>query len=189
MLRSPAPTGPGTQPGEPVSSSWGPPSWARAPLSAWMPGADVQIRLELCLPRADAGAVAVIRRVLDVALAALGVTDECRGDIALALTEACANAVAHAHLGDEYQVSACADADRCVIEVTDTGVGVDFGRVTAAPTADSGRGLQLIRACTDRMELRAVRPHGLTIRMTKMLTWESNAPLKHLGQYMQTIEA
>jgi serine/threonine-protein kinase RsbW len=155
-------------------------------MNARIPRADIQVRLALCLPRADAAAVAVTRRVLDGALAAIGVTDDCRGDIALALAEACANVVAHAQLGEEYHVTASTDADRCVIEVADTGIGLDVERLTADPvdrTVESGRGLQLIRACTDGIELLAVHPHGLTIRMTKTLAWESSVPRHNGGRY------
>jgi anti-sigma regulatory factor (Ser/Thr protein kinase) len=63
-----------------------------------------------------------------------------------------------------------------VIEVADTGIGLDLDRIPTgrpAPTAESGRGLHVIRACTDGMELRARRPHGLTVRMVKVLAWKS----------------
>jgi hypothetical protein len=73
-----------------------------------------------------------------------------------------------------------------VIEVADAGIGLDVERVTAEPiepTADGGRGLQLFRACTDGMELLAVHPHGLMIRMTKTLAWESSLPRHNGGQY------
>jgi hypothetical protein len=74
-------------------------------------------------------------------------------------------------------VTASTHANLCVIEVADVGIGLDLGRIPAeppAPTAKSGRALHLIRACTDGMELRAGRPHGLTVRMVKVLTWNSN---------------
>jgi serine/threonine-protein kinase RsbW len=123
--------------------------------------------------------VGITRRVLDAALAAMGITGRCRHDIATALTEACANAVVHSRLGDDYQVTVSTQSNQCVIEVADTGIGLDPARITAEPpepTAESGRGFYLIRACTDRMELRAVRPHGLVVRMVKILTWEPAAP-------------
>jgi serine/threonine-protein kinase RsbW len=170
------PTAPGVQPARIPAA----PAPAATPTTASTPGAGIQVRLALRLPREDTGAVTVTRRVLDAALAAMGVTNECRSDIALALTEACANAVAHAQLGNDYRVIASTHANLCVIEVADTGVGLDLDRVSAgppAPTAESGRGLHLIRACTDGMELRAGRPHGLTVRMVKVLAWEESTGL------------
>jgi serine/threonine-protein kinase RsbW len=167
LERSPL-TGPSAPPREPASLP-------TVPINGWRPGEGLQVRLALSLPREDTAVVAVVRRIVDTALAALGVTQECRGDIALALTESCANAVSHAKVGDDYHVTVSTHADRCVIEVADTGIGLDLDRIPAEPpepTAVSGRGLHIIRACTDEMELRAVRPHGLAIRMVKMLAWD-----------------
>ena len=83
------PTAPGRQPATIPAA----PAPATTATTASTPGPDIQLRLALRLPRDDTGAVTVTRQVLDAALAAMGVTNECRGDIALALTEACANAV------------------------------------------------------------------------------------------------
>jgi serine/threonine-protein kinase RsbW len=154
------------------------PAPSATPTTASTAGACIQVRLALRLPREDTGAVTVTRRVLDAALAALGVSNDCRSDIALALTEACANAVAHARSGNNYKVTASTHANLCVVEVADTGIGLDLDLIPAeppAPTAESGRGLHLIRACTDGMELRAGRPHGLTVRMVKVLAWNGPA--------------
>ena len=154
------------------------PAPSATPTTASTAGACIQVRLALRLPREDTGAVTVTRRVLDAALAALGVTNDCRSDIALALTEACANAVAHARSGNNYRVTASTHANLCVVEVADTGIGLDLDLIPAeppAPTARGGRGLHLIRACTDGMELRPGRPHGLTVRMVKVLAWNGPA--------------
>jgi serine/threonine-protein kinase RsbW len=174
MLDSSLPTSPIAQPREPAPVPVG-------PITGWRPGDGIQVRLALSLPRDDTGIVAVVRGVVDGALAALGVTPECRSDLALALTESCANVVIHAQSGDDYQVTVSTHADRCVIEVADTGVGLDLDRIPAEPpepTAVSGRGLHIIRACTDEVELRPVRPHGLAIRMVKVLAWDG----AHLGR-------
>src|ERR1700722_17920771 len=74
----------------------------------------------LHLPR-DAASVPVTRQVLDGCLKTLGVTPDTRADIALALSEACANVIQHAGPGQEYEVQACASNGRCAIEVVDTG--------------------------------------------------------------------
>ena len=76
----------------------------------------------LYLPR-DAESVPVSRQVLDGCLETLGVTADTRTDIALALSEACANVVLHAGPGDEYEVMASTQDGRCVIEVVNTGNG------------------------------------------------------------------
>ena len=75
--------------------------------------------MALFLPR-DAASVPVSRQVLDGCLETLGVTPDTRTDIALALSEACANVVQHAGPGVEYEVLATTRDGRCVIEVVNT---------------------------------------------------------------------
>ena len=79
----------------------------------------MEIKLVLYLPR-DAASVPVSRQVLDGCLETLGVTADTRTDIALALTESCANVIQHADPADEYEVQAKASKGRCVIEVVNT---------------------------------------------------------------------
>src|SRR6201996_9834662 len=79
----------------------------------------VEIQLVLYLPR-DVASVPVSRQVLDSCLETLGVAPDTRADIALALTEACANVVQHAGLGEEYEVQVSAKTRRCAIEVVNT---------------------------------------------------------------------
>ena len=76
----------------------------------------------LFLPR-DAASVPLSRQVLDSCLDTLGVAADTRTDIALALSEACANVIQHAGPGDEYEVLAAARDGRCVIEVVNAGGG------------------------------------------------------------------
>src|SRR5438874_651193 len=83
---------------------------------------DVEFKVVLFLPR-EAASVPVSRQVLDGCLETLGVIADTRTDIALALTEACANVVLHAGNGEEYEVMARARDGRCVIEVVNTGDG------------------------------------------------------------------
>jgi serine/threonine-protein kinase RsbW len=141
-------------------------------------------RLELAwrLPR-QATTVSMARRLLNTALTLMGVSDDCRADLAQALTEACANAVRHAHGASEYQVMVTTGPDRCVVEVIDSGIGLDHQRLDGTgldgpvpALTGGGRGLWLIRACTDTVETRPVHPRGLAIRMSKTLTWKSDAP-------------
>jgi serine/threonine-protein kinase RsbW len=134
----------------------------------------VPLRLILHLPR-DVTTVSMARRVVDTALAMIGVADGCRGDIALALSEACTNAVAHAQVGDGYEVVVTVHDGRCVFEVIDAGVGLETAVLGASlldVVAEHGRGLLLIGSCTDSVELRRVDPHGLAVRMSKTLTWK-----------------
>jgi serine/threonine-protein kinase RsbW len=136
----------------------------------------MEIQLTLSLPR-DRSTVPLTRRVLDAALGVFSVTRDCRDDIGLAVGEACANAVQHADLGADYQVTVTIHEDRCVIDVADEGIGMDQAAPEAeSPDAESGRGLRIIHALADMVEFRRRQPHGVTLRMVMMLTRASPAP-------------
>lgn len=133
----------------------------------------------LFLPR-DVASVPVTRQVLDSCLHTLGVRQETRTDIALALSEACANVILHAGPGDEYEVMARARDGRCVIEVVNTAGGAPA--VPAArpappadamvpPTAEHGRGLKIMDAVVDNLQLTGDRD-GTTVHFEKALDWE-----------------
>ncbi|GAA3299887.1 ATP-binding protein [Dactylosporangium vinaceum] len=131
----------------------------------------MEVRLSLSLPR-DTTTVPLTRRVLDAALAVFSVTKDCRDDIGLAVGEACANAVQHADSGADYEVTVTIHEDRCIIDVVDDGVGVDASVVPqdVDPDAESGRGLKIIHALADMVELRRRQPRGMALRIVKLLT-------------------
>jgi serine/threonine-protein kinase RsbW len=136
----------------------------------------MEVRLSLSLPR-DRSTVPLTRRVLDAALAVFSVTKDCRDDIGLAIGEACANAVQHAKVGADYHVTVTIAEDRCVIDVVDQGAGVD-STDTPEPNADdeAGRGLRIIRALADAVELRRDQHRGAGLRIIKILTRTRPAP-------------
>lgn len=143
----------------------------------------MEINLVLHLPR-DVTSVPVSRQVLDGCLETLGVTPDTRADIALAISEACANVVQHAGPGEEYQVQVSAGDGRCVIEVVNTGSGA--GDVQLAlngepvpPTAEHGRGLKIINAVVDNLQLTGNR-NGVTVHFEKKLDWLPGAAGRHL---------
>jgi serine/threonine-protein kinase RsbW len=139
----------------------------------------MEIKMALYLPR-DAASVPVSRRVLDRCLETLGVTPDTRADIALALSEACANVVQHAGPGQEYEVQASARNGQCVIEVVNAGslkndqerpaVTALVGEPVPA-TAEHGRGLKIIDAVADNMQLTGNERHGTTVHFEKTLDW------------------
>src|ERR1700686_1250813 len=111
----------------------------------------VEIKMVLYLPR-DTASVPVSRQGLDGCLESLGVTPDTRTDIALALTEACANVIRHAGPGEEYEVIARTTDGRCLIEVVNAGGADGLGAPAAsmpAPTSEHGRGLGIIDAVVD----------------------------------------
>ena len=134
--------------------------------------------LVLRLPR-DATSVPLTRRILDGALTSLGVSDDCRADVQLALSEACTNVIRHADPSQSYQVQVGFDEQRCTIEVTDEGPGMgDRADLTAMapPLSESGRGLQIIALVSDEVEVRRRRPTGTLLRFVKRLSWNQDQP-------------
>jgi serine/threonine-protein kinase RsbW len=150
----------------------------------------VEINLVLHLPR-DTASVPVTRQVLDGCLKTLGVTPDTRADIALALSEACANVVQHAGPGDEYEVQARARNGRCAIEVVNTARRDGVARPDGAggfalsgdpvpETAESGRGLKIINAVVDNLRLTGGKSEGTVVHFEKALEWLPGAAGQHL---------
>jgi serine/threonine-protein kinase RsbW len=147
----------------------------------------MEITMVLHLPR-DVASVPVSRQVLDRCLETLGVAPDTRADIALALSEACANVVQHAGPGDEYQVQVRARNGQCVIEVVNTGSGdggewADRVALTNDPvpaTAEHGRGLKIMNAVVDNLELTGNERNGVTVHFEKRLQWLPGAAGEHL---------
>jgi serine/threonine-protein kinase RsbW len=157
----------------------------------------VEINMVLHLPR-DAVSVPICRQVLNGCLETLGVTPDTRGDIALALSEACANVVQHAGSGQEYEVQVRAKDRRCVIEVVNAGSRdngpTPDGRWPAeeladwfppagqpvSTTAERGRGLRIIDAVAENLQLTGNHRHGTTVHFEKTLDWLPEAAGQHL---------
>lgn len=139
----------------------------------------MKLSLVLCLPR-DAETVRVTRSVLDASLAALQVSADIRGDIILALGEACANVIEHADTSDEYEVRVQLTNSRCVVEVVDTGRGFDSAslhqaRTEQLATAEHGRGLQIIDALAENLQITSRPLEGAMIRFEKPLDMDLGA--------------
>ena len=165
----------------------------------------MEIKMVLFLPR-DVLSVPISRQVLDNCLETLGVTPDTRADIALALSEACANVVQHAGPGEEYEVLVSARDHRCAIEVVNTasrdgssGLDGRFDSVQASrrsgeaqsdllaldddpvsDLAEHGRGLKIIDAVTDNLRFIDDQRQGPTVHFEKTLEWLPDAPGQHL---------
>lgn len=166
----------------------------------------MEINMVLCLPR-EAVSVPVTRQVLDGCLETLGVAPDTRADIALALSEACANVIQHAGPGEEYEVQVRAKDRLCAIEVVNTGTrnggpAADGGVASAfkdgrgpgeerpggpvlvddpvPATAEHGRGLKIIGAVTDNLQLTSTGRQGTTVHFEKKLEWLPGAAGQHL---------
>jgi len=134
------------------------------------------MKIAFWLPR-TVESVAVARQAIDRILTAFGVRADCRDEIALAVTEACSNAVRHADGVQTYELAAESDDSECVITVNDNGPGLpeDQTETMPAPNALSGRGLALMSVSTDGVELRRRHGGGLSVRLFKRLRWVDGA--------------
>lgn len=148
---------------------------------------DIDVRLSL--PR-DAISVPVIRRVLRVALVTLAVHPDCISDIEIALTEACTNVLDHAQNGEQYEVVASVHGDKCVIDVSDSGEGFDasaLGRADADVGAETGRGIQLIRALVENVRFGPAGGHS-SVHFEKSLVALDGSPLRALPGPAEPVE-
>lgn len=144
----------------------------------------MEIKVTLQLPR-DALSVPVVRRVLATSMNTLGVEAHCIEDIGIALTEACTNVLDHTNGDDEYEVVAGIDDNVCTILVVDTGRGFDadhLGHAEADPSAEEGRGIQLIRALVDRVHFRSRPESGMIVRLEKTLAFQDGSPIQMLAE-------
>ncbi len=144
----------------------------------------MELKLTLALPR-DEYSVPVARRVLARSLEVIGVQETVVADIELALTEACTNVLDHAADTDEYEVSAGIDGTVCVIEVIDRGSGFDSaaqGLADADPSAEDGRGIQLMRALVDKVTFDSRPQVGTVVHLEKQLTWNDGSVLQRLTE-------
>jgi serine/threonine-protein kinase RsbW len=142
----------------------------------------VQLDLAICLPQ-DSESVGLIRAVLTDALRRLGVESECVEDIRLALSEACTNVLDHAADDDQYEVRLQVDDRRCTISVINTADGFDASQLSSAlPDASSprGRGVAIMRAVMDDVQLRSEPEVGTVVNLVKTLELEPDGALARL---------
>ncbi len=118
--------------------------------------------------QATASPVEVGRFRADVtALArAAGASEGQIDDVALAVTEACANAVVHAYASDDaagqVAVRATTDHGWLTVVVRDWGAGLGAG----SPAPGLGLGLPLLHTLSDDVELVECADRGVEVRMT-----------------------
>ena len=121
----------------------------------------------------DTGSVPFIRGLCRQALEHLQIEGTVIDEIALALTEACANVVRHAGDHAVYEVAVAIDDGLCRISVVDGGTGFDRD---ALPEPDGrapleeGRGLLLMQALVDSLDFRREPDGGHRVTLQKRLT-------------------
>jgi serine/threonine-protein kinase RsbW len=143
---------------------------------------EVEIRYSLRLPR-DSVTVPLVRTICRDAMRRLGVTADCEGDVALALTEACANVVQHADGENDYEVAIGFIEEICHIRVIDKGHGIDArdtGRTETVLEKDSGRGIVLMKMLVDRIAFESAPEDGTVVHLQKRLELQDGALLATL---------
>jgi serine/threonine-protein kinase RsbW len=128
--------------------------------------------------------VPTARSICRANLSLLRVSESSIDDVALALTEACANVVKHAG-GHRYQVRMSIDDALCVIEVIDSGVGFDPASVPPLDPDDllaDGRGLLLMESLVDQLAFtRREDSPGTVVCLEKRLDLDPGSPLAALS--------
>ena len=107
-------------------------------------------------------------------------------DVALALTESCANVVRHSGVDDEYEIRLSMEDTCCEISVVDTGRGFDSSSLAVAMAASSeeqGRGLALMKALVDDVRFESRPEAGTIVHLVKELPLQADGPL---GRFTQT---
>jgi serine/threonine-protein kinase RsbW len=134
----------------------------------------MEINYTLDLPR-DGLTVPVVRRLVSTAMEELGVVEDHVNDVALAVTEACANVVEHSNAEeDDYGVLITFNEVRCEISIVDSGrgfdaAGLDEGVPEAEQTAERGRGIALMHALVDNATFTSEPSQGTIVRLVKNL--------------------
>jgi serine/threonine-protein kinase RsbW len=145
-------------------------------VEAARPNLDEAATISLSVP-ARPEYVIVCRLALEGLADAASLTPEVLSDLKLAVTEACANSIAHAYGTDAglIRVDVALEPDRVLVEVVDEGVGMDEPQIaTFEPDGDGlqegGMGLALIQALVDDLHVGPGRDgRGTRVAFSKLL--------------------
>jgi anti-sigma regulatory factor (Ser/Thr protein kinase) len=133
--------------------------------------------IELRLPSTPES-IPLARQIVHGVFAACDWPDERLGDISIAVTEACTNAVLHAHPGNgdtTYEFSVWAERERLSVAVRDSGIGINPRMPSASPGL--GLGLPLMLAIGDEISFRTDDDRGGTeVRMSFELGLDGGMP-------------
>lgn len=131
----------------------------------------MQVALTLGLP-GDAVSIPVARHIVRQAMTELGIVPEVIDDVQVALTEACANAVQHSGSVDEIEVRFDLRDHLATIEVADQGRGFEASDLGPSDIMEPrGRGVPLMRALVDDLDVDSRPGEGTVIQMQKRLAF------------------
>ncbi|RKS79763.1 serine/threonine-protein kinase RsbW [Actinomadura pelletieri DSM 43383] len=141
----------------------------------------MDMRFSLSLPREEPS-IPVVRRVVGNALRGLGVTADCVDDVLVALSEACTNAVQHARATGEYVVVGRVDEGVCTLKIMDWGRGPRPAPGERGILSESGRGIKIMRALVDDLDIDSSPDRGTIVHLRKRLTWRDEALVRRLDR-------
>ena len=139
----------------------------------------MELSLALTLPR-DKQTVPVARHIVRNAMEQVGVEETCVDDVELALSEACTNVLLHSGPGDQFVVRLDLEDRLGVLRVIDVGHGFDSAKVRDTDNlveAERGRGLGVMQAVVDRVDLTSRPEVGTIVTLEKVLTYSGAALL------------
>jgi serine/threonine-protein kinase RsbW len=143
----------------------------------------MEVSFELSLPRQEAS-VPVVRHLAREVLVNLGVDQECVDDVELALTEACSNVLKHAaRQQDDYEVNISIDTVNGFFKICDTGGEFDVATIPpdpAATEAERGRGIALMNAVVEDLDIQSTPDTGTVVRFAKKLEFSSDSVVRQL---------
>ncbi|MEW2145955.1 ATP-binding protein [Micromonospora vinacea] len=140
----------------------------------------MRVSMTLSLPR-QPSSVTRARHVLTTLLSLTDVGEGSRGNLAVLISEACANAVLHADPDSAVDITIVIDDDVCLLEVGNRGSITNGGSLDAelpAPLTVGGRGLPLIAALADTAAFVAGPPDRVLLRITKHLNDVRSSPTR-----------
>ena len=132
-----------------------------------------RLGISLQLPH-DGLSPRLARQLTRYTLEQLDVVEEVIGDIELALTEACANVLNHAGSDDSYDVTVTIRPHVCELRVIDVGHGFDYQTVRTQLVGtddEGGRGLAIMHAVLDRVQLDSEPERGTLVHLIKGLVY------------------
>ncbi|HET9061370.1 MAG TPA: ATP-binding protein [Acidimicrobiales bacterium] len=141
-----------------------------------------RVALTLQLPR-DKRSVGILRHLLADVLEEVGVLDEDRRDVELAVTEAAANVIEHSGSGDAYEVTVTIGPVLAELRVVDVGRGFDhvlLSEAKAGPEDEQGRGLALMNALVDQVRFLSAPERGTVVHLIKRLHFDDDSPARRL---------
>ncbi len=118
----------------------------------------------------------------------LAIPNDDMGDFLTAIGEALANAIEHSGSHDPIEVSVwMVGGDRLIATVVDRGIGFEpTGSGTSEPRlpdsfAERGRGLAIMRSCSDIFSVRSTPGHGTAVTLGRFV--HRDEPLSYAAGY------